>query len=346
MKQLSSKPIVEQTADLNGLQEVQKAREAITKLKPNMAQAPAARCPVAHKLSPIADEMEKDFTTQGKPSSLECPFAEMSKNGPLDTGSKRDPIAAEFHQDSLSAQLLEEARACGRCPIRFLDKHSPEEIAQYFENHKHEIPRSHEVCVKRYGQNESSIRQLDAKYGNIVNMIQGLGNKHRPFLSTEQQGAESTDGRSGAAVQNWANQVSDQTSEHEAEAEDEQRTSQFDKSLRAIRVGESPTRPWGISVPPDRPLAGSRMASDQESPTQASRPKAEIKVKDVADVLPDTTPTRVEGSARPTRSHASTRQSRYRPSTINFNGPVFLGYSAEQAAIFLQQLGASTGNVL
>lgn len=310
-----------------------------------MSHAPAQKCPVAHSLTPVAEEMEKDFTTTGKPSSLECPYAKMSKNGPVDAASQRDPIAAEFHQDSLSAQSLDEARACGKCPIRFLDQHSPEEIAQYFENHKHEIPRSHEVCVKRFGQNESSIRQLDAKYGNIVSMIQGLGNKHKQYLrSEEQERPQSADEGSGAAVENWANHVGNQTNEEGAEVADEQRLSHFDKPLRVIRVGESPTRPWGISVPVDRQAAGSRVPSNQDSSPKSpsTRPKSEV--KDIADVLPTTTP--AEGSSRRSRSHASTRTSnRQQQSTIIFNGPVVLGYSAEQAAAFLQQLGSANGNL-
>ena len=56
----------------------------------------------------------------------------------------------------------------GVCPIRFLDQHSPEEVATYFEKHKHELPRSHEVCVRRYQKNEEQIRKLDAKYGSPV----------------------------------------------------------------------------------------------------------------------------------------------------------------------------------
>jgi len=61
-----------------------------------------------------------------------------------------------------------------------MDQHSPEEIAKYFENHKHEIPRSHAICVNRFQRNGESMRQIDEKYGNLVNMIQGLGQKHKP----------------------------------------------------------------------------------------------------------------------------------------------------------------------
>ncbi|KAK3060873.1 hypothetical protein LTR53_019968, partial [Teratosphaeriaceae sp. CCFEE 6253] len=79
-------------------------------------------------------------------------------------GSRRtsfaDPIKAEIcglsdHNEQGSAavseriesrrhvEVVEEAEL-GVCPIRFMDQHSPEEVATYFEKHKHELPRSHE----------------------------------------------------------------------------------------------------------------------------------------------------------------------------------------------------------
>ena len=53
---------------------------------------------------------------------------------------------------------------------------------QYFEKHKHELPRSHEVCINRFQSNAQSIEELDRKYGDLVSMIQGLGQKHQDYL--------------------------------------------------------------------------------------------------------------------------------------------------------------------
>ena len=39
--------------------------------------------------------------------------------------------------------------------------------------------------MRRYQSNEEQIRQLDAKYGNLVSMIQGLGAKHKEMLPEE-----------------------------------------------------------------------------------------------------------------------------------------------------------------
>jgi hypothetical protein len=154
------------------------------------------------------------------------------------------------------------------CPIRFLDQHNPEEVAQYFEKHKHELPRSHEVCITRFQSNQESIEQLDRKYGNLVNMIQGLGQKHQVWLPEdpedaieEEQEAEhnqSMGTKADTKVQNWASAVSaslnDGTPPPEEEPEehaieDETRTAHFDRPLKEVRVGESPSRPWGISIP-------------------------------------------------------------------------------------------------
>jgi hypothetical protein len=144
------------------------------------------------------------------------------------------------------------------CPIRFLDQHDPEEVAKYFENHKHEIPRSHEVCIKRFQSNAESIEQLDRKYGDLVSMIQGLGQKHQEFLPEPEEDEEVVegDGKRGNRVHSWAENVSaslrNLTPEKEDSPEDplhETRTAHFDRPLKEIRVGESPSRPWGIHIP-------------------------------------------------------------------------------------------------
>lgn len=306
------------------------------------------RCPVTHvKATPKYEEMEKDFTTQGKPSSLECPFAAMTKNGLPAGFGERDPIAAEFHADVLSAQSLDEARSCGRCPIRFLDKHSPEELAEYFEKHKHELPRSHEICVKRYQQNEVSIRQLDAKYGNLVSMIQGLGNKHKQFLPDDERAVSAADPTSSAAVQRWA-QAIDETAPHDVSAgevekedeTDEQRQTRFEKPLREIRVGESPSRPWGIQVPSREDISSAK-ASDIGSSPSIEKQDLQLNTA-IKPVQPPGGGPAIQESAsseRATTCATSSRRSRTKRSNqIIFNGPVFIGYAPEQAAAFLAQL--------
>ena len=181
--------------------------------------------------------IEMDFTTAGTPSKLGCPFASGSGRGsPLATPrsstsrlslrgrrSKRpsftDPIRAEICGNDLTSTSPSVAASgsAAVCPIRFLDQHDPEEVAKYFEKHKHELPRSHEVCITRFQSNQESIEQLDRKYGNLVNMIQGLGQKHQAWLPEEPEEdaieedpeAEAiVDGKADAKVQKWATAVS------------------------------------------------------------------------------------------------------------------------------------------
>ncbi|KAK3632953.1 hypothetical protein LTR56_011510 [Elasticomyces elasticus] len=282
--------------------------------------------------------LEQDFTIEGKPSQLGCPFAAMAGKklsshaasvlsryntrdsgtggvsstplssvsrvngreslvGSTGAGSRRsrrtsfaDPIKAEIcglsshsqphsttsppprlevdTQPQLPVLPVEEANSAV-CPIRFMDQHSPEEVATYFEKHKHELPRSHEVCVRRYQSNESQIRELDAKYGNLVSMIQGLGQRHKELLPEEpaeedEEGEGDAGGMSkegGDKVRAWARSVSAEAVDGNEDAiaspdlqdedvvGDDERVTRFDRTMREIRVGESPSRPWGISVP-------------------------------------------------------------------------------------------------
>lgn len=181
----------------------------------------------------------------------------------------------------------------GTCPIRFLDQHSPEAIAEYFEEHKHELPRSHEICVARFQANDESIRALDAKYGNLVSMIQGLGQKHQPMLphepNPEPDEDEPDEAQSKEKIKRWAQAVSEyqgseghvdaEEADDEASKKDDERESRFDRSLREIRVGESPSRPWGMHVPPH--LLDRRVSTASTLPAR---------VEDVTQntVMPDT----------------------------------------------------------
>jgi hypothetical protein len=166
---------------------------------------------------------------------------------------KKNPDAAPSVQGSSTDKV---------CPIRFLDQHSPEEVAAYFELHKHELPRSHEICVKRYQSNEEQIRELDAKYGNIVSMIQGLGQKHVSLLPENlgddhhdaEQDLDDDERASNEKIRKWASTVytgPDAPEEREGEEIEDERLPRFDRPLRDVRLGESPSRPWGIQVPID-----------------------------------------------------------------------------------------------
>ncbi|KAJ8129392.1 hypothetical protein O1611_g4238 [Lasiodiplodia mahajangana] len=203
--------------------------------------------------------LEQDFTVEGKKGSLDCPFSQPSEQEPQDNGRQTHQDATTQHEDPICATMFDEMGsqpAAAKCPIRYLDQHSPEEIAEYLEKHKHELPRSHEVCVRRYQKNEDHVRKLDAKYGNLVSMVEGLSKIHQPMLPEQDTRPQSDVERaSNDRVQDWAHTVSatvaddpDQTALGDGE-EDEERQSHFNRTLKEVRVGESPSRPWGISVP-------------------------------------------------------------------------------------------------
>jgi hypothetical protein len=262
--------------------------------------------------------LERDFTVEGKKGHLGCPFSPAMNKDPVERAKvdadarehdangnenpdptphhSKDPICAAMYEETMSAPAP--SASASKCPIRYLDQHSPEEIARYVETHKHELPRSHEVCLKRNQKNEEQIRKLDAKYGNLVSMIQDLSHLHAPMLpesQVEAQAAADADRASNRRVSDWAQNVSSSTADGPVEgtvkdaevptAEDYlDRTGHFERPLKEIRVGESPSRPWGISVPfpPDEPVerptsppAPVRMPSLSPAPapkTQAARP--------------------------------------------------------------------------
>ena len=219
-----------------------------------------------------------------------------------------------------------------KCPIRMLDERSPEEIAEYFEHHKHEIPRSHEICVKRFQSNTESIRQLDAKYGNLVNMIQGLGMKHQPLLPAkgDELDTSEVDAKSIKKVESWADNVKENPEEvdlHSAllanPSDTDVREGHFDRPLKEVRVGESPSRPWGISVP--GATANPDIAESEAAPTPRE---------------PETRRRRgsIEQVAIPLKDHGGGGQHDDKQQMV-FTGPVFIGYSAEQAASLIEKCG-------
>jgi hypothetical protein len=311
-------------------------------------------------------EMELDFTPRnGTPSNLECPFAKRT-NGNLPDVTI-DPIAAEFHGDgSIVSGTAYAQQNPNKCPIRYLDQHSPEEVTKYFENHKHEIPRSHAVCVSRYQQNDAKIRQLDAKYGNLQNMIQSLGVKHQQYLPAK-DGEQDVQGRSSqpaaVAVEKWAENVSQKSKEpvppvaehveNDAEEESVERTHHSETPLREIRLGESPSRPWGISVPFAQKTAASAVPSEKGiEPLSLDRTEGSIAaasegqkkgVKTAARCPFDHEATKeklpngdgVPEEPSPTKGNTYIKDPSQRPPMI-FNGPVFFGYSSEQATTMIQ----------
>ncbi|KAG9620707.1 hypothetical protein KCU64_g21647, partial [Aureobasidium melanogenum] len=288
------------------------------------------------------------------------------------------------------------------CPIRFLDQHSPEEVAAYFELHKHELPRSHEICVKRYQSNEEQIRQLDAKYGNIVSMIQGLGQKHVSLLPENlgdehyevEKDFEEDERASHEKIRKWASTVytgpdaPPEEKKDEEEPEDE-RLPRFDRPLRDVRLGESPSRPWGIQVPieaQDRRHSVSPSVAAPATPeppqplpeTQTERPKGKCPfgfdqqnplgqdkedqfvdkpiaepiqeqpaVHNVKDVETKPTSTRqaqfaafteknIEG--QPVFIKTEPREQKKEAAPMVFTGPVFIGYSVQEAMTVLQSM--------
>lgn len=211
--------------------------------------------------------LEQDFTVEDKKGKLQCPFAKQAaangnkepkpESGPdLTPNQSEDPVCVAMCEEETFQQDAVNETQPSKCPIRFLD--SPQEIAQYVEIHKNEIPRSHEVCVRRYQGNEQQVRKLDAKYGNIVSMIEDLSHLHKPMLPGDEERTRrhsNTSKNSNDRVESWAHAVTVSAStDPEVPAEppvdvDEGRQSHFDRPLKEVRVGESPSRPWGISVP-------------------------------------------------------------------------------------------------
>jgi len=333
-------------------------------------------------LTSVSTVLEKDFTVEGKKGVLACPFsAKPNQDGGLPNGAERvdgsqDPAGAADRtphksSDPICAAMLDDTAdpsvsAPSKCPIRFLDKHSPEEIAHYVETHKHSIPRSHEVCVRRYQRNEEQIKKLDAKYGSLVNMVKDLSHLHRPMMPPSQEELKEADSASNKRVEDWTQTVvaGDPEPEDGPEPEPsvgEEREGRFDRPMRDVRVGESPSRPWGISVPlaaglqqrePSPRLAEGLVQAHNESTAPRKCPFDHTKMfpgaakrEDVTeqparapkpDVPPPSTPqpTFVNLPEAPARDG----EKGDRPQVVfNISGPVFIGYPMEQAMEFMKQ---------
>ena len=334
------------------------------------------------ELETTHEALEQDFTTHGAKGELKCPFAERaavrqaerlsnSQHRPrslptppdLKASWAEDPIAAEFHADDIGSPPPSAGGSATRCPIRFLDDHSPEEIAKYFENHKHEIPRSHEICVKRFQSNADSIRQLDAKYGDLVNMIQGLGVKHQPMLPSGEDAGKSSVSpgkESSDKIERWAESVPPGESEDGNDEAGAERTGHFERPLQEVRLGESPSRPWGIQVPLDKQTAASADPNEIASNAAQSMPApgpASVHADPVKqppgkcpfDHLARDAQTKLTSSVEPQapsadkpRTAEQTSVERSSAASIVFNGPVFFGYPASNVSEMLKSFHAVT----
>ncbi|KAL7629320.1 hypothetical protein AAE478_000840 [Parahypoxylon ruwenzoriense] len=228
-------------------------------------------------MTTLSTILEQDFTVEGKRGKLDCPFSQPDageKQG--DSPNNAPGTALHDTQDPICAAMYDDSHSQGattKCPIRYLDQHSPEEIARYLETHKHKLPRSHEVCVRRYQKNEEHIKKLDAKYGNLASMVEGLSRIHQPMLPDQDIQLQSEVERtSNERVENWAQTVSASVVDDPERTalvhdEDLDRQSHFDRPLKEVRVGESPSRPWGISVPIfDTPLGGLGLGRPESPP--------------------------------------------------------------------------------
>ncbi|KZF24817.1 hypothetical protein L228DRAFT_243543 [Xylona heveae TC161] len=314
---------------------------------------------------PFASMQKQMMSSQASTSELQKPQLHSSPANDKDESvvDAKDPIAVEALQHEHISQPHSSAGSASRCPIRFLSQHSPEEVAQYFETHKHELPRSHEICVKRYQTNEQSIRELDAKYGNLVSMIQGLGMKHQPLLPrspANELNADKSD--SDVMVQKWAKTVASSLENDEPakvdgpEAGEEQRESHFDRPMKEIRVGESPSRPWGIAVPaasslstgrsfqthssPAKSATSSKLKLHKRAPSDRKQPSSLCQDNVSADRpdSPDTPQTKkCDSKPRVSSRRPAKKGSRSMSKNMIFTGPVFFGYSEDQAIRILQQ---------
>ena len=319
--------------------------------------------------------MERDFTTAGTHGRLRCPFAKPTNRGEQEFGlpgkscvqntgescghSSLDPIEAELGAKG-SGQSVTSSGVGARCPIRYMDQHSPEEVAEFVEKHKKELPRSHTVCVQRYQRDSQSMRKLDAKYGGLISMIRGLGEKHQAFLPDRDEASHASS-KSVEGVGKWAEDVSSRTSLRQTTPVEngvEERESHFDRPLREIRVGESPSRPWGIHVPinyssvPSPPRTSASPSDNQKD--KENHPMGE-KEANLEPAINPTGPRRCpfNHAAAAAGQNGKATSSKSKDQAVNttqttnpnsnspcliFNGPVFFGYSAEQTVSFLKQM--------
>ncbi|KAL9006951.1 MAG: hypothetical protein Q9188_000327 [Gyalolechia gomerana] len=293
---------------------------------PGRKQANSSRCPLVSKQ--VSHEIVPDLR-KASPNKNDS----ILQDHVCSENTIEDPIAAETGPTEVFSRHPSQSASISKCPIRFLDQHSPEEVAAYFKNHSHELPRSHEICVRRYQRNEDQIRQLDHKYGNLVNMIQGLGQKHQPMLHTKADGEDQSQAQtSQGKVEAWAKEVKDdirpQANHAAADDTSNLRDNHFDRPLKEIRVGESPSRPWGISVPHAAHVPPSAASGQGDPDRNGSPPPPEL-------------PTPSSHPPNPIKTSSPLKPPRPvdgQPKMI-FTGPVFIGYPPEHITDTLQRMG-------
>jgi hypothetical protein len=362
--------------------DIQKAGDAREKIRYRRRSSDASRGDKIHS-GPNLDSvdsgvvMEKDFTIPGTPGGLQCPFVMPDRKGmslrPASTNGQRgvstprssisrtpsrrpkrpsfhDPIRAEICGNDLGSSAASVEGSVPLCPIRFLNQHSPEEVAEYFEKHKHELPRSHELCVKRYQSNEEGIRKLDAKYGSLVSMIQGLGIKHQPILQDKVLDEDpSTD-----KIDNWARTVGEnvgQVNDVSGEDDTEDREPRFDRPLKEVRLGESPSRPWGVQVPTEYQKESGIASSPVDVELPKTMPKGNEAKCPFDHMKPSNLPSLGETpkESKPkiiqpsVGNDESEMQNANKATQMVFTGPVFIGYPMDQAVKFLHQSGLEKG---
>ncbi len=170
-------------------------------------------------------------------------------------------------------------------------------------------------------------------------MIQGLGIKHQPLLPHTSEAAEheademerGIDKRPGGSskIEDRVGGVGPAPmnfgSNEDARADTtSEREGHFDRPLKEIRVGESPSRPWGISIPVE--------ATTQEKGVLSERTRPEPKPKSTKAEPSDTNLATLEDFGIGSTKHSK--------SNVVFHGPVFIGYPPQEAAAFLKQIGA------
>ena len=162
-------------------------------------------------------------------------------------------------------------------------------------------------------------------------MIKGLGMKHQPLLPSKEEDEEddpALDTKSMRKVESWAQRVDadnegaempNDTKTHVSGFDDRQ--AHFDRPLKEIRVGESPSRPWGIHVP------------------HASVPSLKLG-KSASTPTPKGSRTKAGGGSHGDKAgiatgHMADEHDDDRPRML-FTGPVFIGYGPEQASAFIK----------
>ncbi|KAK3078310.1 hypothetical protein LTS18_007907 [Coniosporium uncinatum] len=234
-------------------------------------------------------------------------------------------------------------------------------------------------------------------------MIQGLGAKHQPMLPEKGEGEDDEDEaiediqdepdiKHRDKVRKWATNVTNSLRNSSEEvnvdptAEDptnnppdpDERVPHFDRPLKDVRVGESPSRPWGIQVPVKYQKAASAPSSEASAPAasprtqdvEVSKPASERPIRPVGlmeskngakcpfdhgqfkkakeqDLKQNPQMPEMDGHAekpkppapaQPTFVTAEPPKRGGGPQMV-FNGPVFMGYSAEQAMAIINGTG-------